>query len=238
MTPETDFRNLTDEQRFDLLEHPEAWPEDPVIQAELVELLELHLALGAPSVHGELLGSEPAPVAWWQKASRSGWLAAAVAVLALLPAGFAYRRVNTLKTQAQNRSHLEVEAQRRAQDRLWADFFIQTSMVIRDFQQNPKACAAKREDRSEEREAATVPGSLDGAEERAAGLVFPGRGCRGRDRPHQLRTQESGHRRRGGRRRRRSDRTIVCAQPPRDDGHSDQVSTPGHSPVARQVSNA
>lgn len=156
MTSETDFRTLTDEQRFDLLEHPEAWPDDPALQAELAELLELHLALSAHGAQGGLSGAEPQPLAWWRQASRSGWLAAAVAVLALLPAGFAYRRVNTLKAQAQNRSHLEATAQRRAQDRLWADFFIQTSMVIRDFQQNPKACAAKREDRSEEREAAIL----------------------------------------------------------------------------------
>lgn len=153
MTSETDFRNLTDEQRFDLLDHPEAWPDDPVVQAELAELLELHLALGA---HGEALQAEVPVVAWWQRASRSGWLAAAVAVLALLPGGFAIQRVNTLRAQAQDRSRLEEAAQRRAQDRLWGDFFTQTSMVIRDFQQNPKACAANREDRSEEREAAVL----------------------------------------------------------------------------------
>lgn len=151
MTPETDFPNLTDEQRFELLEHPEAWPEDPALQAELAELLELHLALGA---HGEQLQDRAPARTWWQNATRSGWLAAAVAVLALLPGGFAVSRVKSLRAQAQERAKLETAADRRAQDRLWADFFSQTAMVIKDFQQNPKACAANREDRSEEREAA------------------------------------------------------------------------------------
>lgn len=151
MTSETEFHNLTDEQRFELLDHPEAWPEDPAIQAELAELLELSLALGA---HGHELRTAPPAVAWWRRASRSGWLAAAVAILALLPGGFAIQRVNALKAQARHRTHLEEGARHRAQGRAWADFFTQTAMVIRDFQQNPKACAAEREDRSEEREAA------------------------------------------------------------------------------------
>ena len=153
MTSETEFRNLTDEQRFELLDHPELWPDDPAVQAELAELLELSLALGA---HGDELRTETPNIAWWQRASRSGWLAAAVAVLALLPGGFALQRVNALKAQARQRTHLEEAAQRRAQDRAWADFFSQTAMVIRDFQQNPKACAVQREDRSEEREAAVL----------------------------------------------------------------------------------
>lgn len=153
MTSETDFRNLTDEQRFELLEHPEAWPDDPALQAELAELLELHLALGA---HGDQLRTEVLVTARWQLASRPTWLAAAVAVLALLPAGYAYQRVNSIRTQASHRSHLEADAQRRTQERLWADFFTQTSMVIKDFQQNPKACATRSEDRSEEREAAIL----------------------------------------------------------------------------------
>ena len=44
---------LLDEARgFELLEQPELWPEDPARQAELAELLELHLALGS---HGPAL---------------------------------------------------------------------------------------------------------------------------------------------------------------------------------------
>lgn len=159
MTPETDFRTLTDAQRFELLEHPERWPEDPALQAELAELLELHLALGA---HGEGLQPELAPVArpWWQRATRGTWLAAAAAVLALLPGLYAVKRLGTLRQEAQDQAklqeRLEAQARRRTQDRLWADFFLQTSMVIQDFQQNPKVCSVTREDRKEEREQAVL----------------------------------------------------------------------------------
>ena len=153
MTSETDFRTLTDEQRFELLEHPERWPEDPNLQAELAELLELHLALGS---HGSELVPEWAPAAlpWWKRASKSAWLAAAVAVMALLPGIYTVKRMETLRTQARTQAPLDLQAQRRTQERLWADFFTQTSMVIQDFQQNPKVCSAKKEDRTEEREAA------------------------------------------------------------------------------------
>lgn len=155
MTAETDFKHLDDAQRFELLEHPEAWPEDPALQAELAELLELHLALGS---HGAELAPEwaPAPTSWWRRASRSGWLAAAVVVLALFPGIYTVRRMERGSAQSRDRAHFDQLAQRRTQDRLWADFFIQTSAVIRDFQQNPKVCKADREDRNGERESAVL----------------------------------------------------------------------------------
>lgn len=155
MTSETEYRALTDEQRFELLEHPELWPEDPSIQAELAELLELHLALGS---HGSALAPElaPATAPWWRRSGNAGWLAAAAAVMALVPGIYAVQRLTPGRSQATAQATLDAKARRRTQERNWADFFLQTSMVIQDFQQNPKVCSVKREDRTEEREAALV----------------------------------------------------------------------------------
>ena len=47
MTPDRDPQTRADAERFDLLEHPERWPEDAASQARLAEILELHLALQA-----------------------------------------------------------------------------------------------------------------------------------------------------------------------------------------------
>ena len=59
MTPDRDPQTRADAERFDLLEHPERWPEDAASQARLAELLELHLALQA---HGpELANATPTP---------------------------------------------------------------------------------------------------------------------------------------------------------------------------------
>ncbi len=47
MKPERDPQIQVDAERFDLLERPEHWPDDPAVQRQLAELLELHLALKA-----------------------------------------------------------------------------------------------------------------------------------------------------------------------------------------------
>jgi hypothetical protein len=141
-----------DEARlFDLLEQPEAWPEDPVLQAELAQLLELHLALGA---HGPALaeGLAPAPRARWT----TSWSLAAAAVLlvALIPAAFTVLRLQTLRTQAQDTVRLEQLAQKRTQDRAWIAFFQQSTTLLKDFEQNPALCKKGEEDRRQEREMA------------------------------------------------------------------------------------
>jgi hypothetical protein len=139
-----------DAARFDLLERPEAWPEDPAAQAELAQLLELSLALRA---HGEALAPAIQPARRWN----SPWVAAAaVALLALLPGGFVLHRIGDLQTQAQNRARLDSEAQKRAQVRLWSDFFQQTSALLKDFDRRPPVCSTDKEDRSNERLAAVA----------------------------------------------------------------------------------
>ncbi len=143
-----------DEARlFDLLEQPEHWPEDPAIQAELVGLLELHLALGT---HGPALAKDlaPAPRARWT----TSWSLAAAAVLlvALVPAAYTVRRLQTLRVQAQDTVRLEQLARKRTQDRAWIAFFQQSTMLLQDFEQNPALCKKGEEDRRQERDMALV----------------------------------------------------------------------------------
>jgi hypothetical protein len=142
---------LDEARLFDLLEQPEAWPEDPVLQAELARLLELHLALGA---HGPALAEDlaPAPRARWT----TSWSLAAAAVLlvALIPAAFTVKRLQTLRTLAQDTVRLEQLAQKRTQDRAWIAFFQQSTTLLKDFEQNPTLCKKGEEDRRQEREMA------------------------------------------------------------------------------------
>lgn len=143
MNPET--RIPTDAERFELLEHPELWPEDPAAQAELAELLELHLALQA---HGKELGASPqAPRA--VHPLRSSWfLAAAATLLAVTPTVYALQRGSMLRHQT---ARIEASARHRAQTRLWAGFFEQSSELIQRFEKNPPLCNKDHEDRNEER---------------------------------------------------------------------------------------
>jgi len=141
-----------DEARlFDLLEQPERWPEDPAAQAELAGLLELHLALGC---HGLELAEDlaPAPRPRWS----GSWALAAAAVLlvALIPAAYTVQHLQTLKALAQDTARLEQLAQKRTQDRAWIAFFRQSTTLIQDFEQNPALCKKGEEDRHQEREMA------------------------------------------------------------------------------------
>lgn len=146
MNPETPIP--TDAERFELLEHPELWPEDPAAQAELAELLELHLALQA---HGTDLGDSlqaPRKV----RSLRSSWfLAAAATLLAVAPTVYALQHGRMLQRQARDTARIEASAQHRAQNRHWAAFFEQSSELIQRFEKNPPLCDKDHEDRSEER---------------------------------------------------------------------------------------
>lgn len=142
---------MDEARRFDLLEQPELWPEDPAAQAELAELLELHLALGC---HGPALAEELAAPAkpFWSGA----WTLAAAALLlvALVPAAFSYQRTQSLRAQARDTARLEMLAQKRTQDRAWIAFFRQSTTLLQDFEQNPTLCKKGEEDRRQEREMA------------------------------------------------------------------------------------
>ncbi len=154
MKPELNPKELrdaaSDAAAFDALMHPEAWPEDPAAQGELAELLELHLALRS---HGSALGLELNANPKSHILAGSWWLAAAAAAV-LLPSLYAVRQVQTLRRQSRNIARIDQEASKRAQDRLWAGFFQQTSDLLKDFEKHPELCSKDKENREREREAA------------------------------------------------------------------------------------
>jgi hypothetical protein len=143
-----------DAGRFECLERPELWPEDPTVQAELADLLELHLALVALGSQGPALAAElaPAPRPRWT----GSWTLAAAAILlvALVPAAFTIQRTRTLRALARDTARLEQLAQKRTQDRAWIAFFRQSTTLLQDFEQNPTLCKKGEEDRRQEREMA------------------------------------------------------------------------------------
>lgn len=142
-----EYLQLNDTQKFELLERPEDWPEDPAAQTELARLLELHLAL---SGHAPQLAEALRP----RRASFAPWLlAAAAALVVVVPTLYVFQHDRALHAAVRE---IDREAQRRAQDRLWSGFFTQSSGLIQDFQKNPRICGSRNEDRSAERETATV----------------------------------------------------------------------------------
>jgi hypothetical protein len=74
--------------------------------------------------------------------------------VALVPAGFAVQRIQSIRAQAQDASRLEHLAQKRTQDRAWIAFFRQSSELLKDFEQNPALCRPGEEDHRQERELA------------------------------------------------------------------------------------
>lgn len=150
MTPALDPTRLDDAQSFELLEQPELWPDDPVAQRELAELLELHLALAAHIA--EMTPDLALPAPSW---IRSWGLAAAAALLmAGIPSAYIVQHTRHLRALAQDTARLEQVAQRRTQDRAWIAFFQQSSTLLQDFEQNPTLCRKGEEDRHQERDMA------------------------------------------------------------------------------------
>ena len=152
MKPAPEFLPMTDEQRFDLLMHPEAWPEDPAAQAELAQLLELHLALEA---HGPAL-AEPLQERTLVSRFRRPVFMAAAAALAVVPSLYAAFRIQQMRSQARDQARIQAVALRRGQDRLWAGFFQQSLALLKDFQNQPPLCNTDQEDRTQEREMAAA----------------------------------------------------------------------------------
>jgi hypothetical protein len=149
-TQNLDAQTLKDVRLLELLEHPEHWPEDPALQAELAGLLELHLAMSA---HGEALAPSLAPRRSWGGA----WLPAAAAVLMILgPSAYAIHRMNDLRAQAADRERIDQTALKRAQDRAWGAFFDQAAGLVHEFEKQPPSCTRGEEDRRLERETAVA----------------------------------------------------------------------------------
>jgi hypothetical protein len=147
MKPELDSKTIQDATAFDLLMQPEAWPDDPAAQGEFAELLELHLALQS---HKNSLNLELKT----RQTAGSWWLAAAAAAAVLLPSLYTIKHVQTLKEQSRNIARIDQVAGKRAQDRLWAGFFQQTSDLLKNFEKHPELCSRDKENRQREREAA------------------------------------------------------------------------------------
>lgn len=148
MNPELETRLKSDAASFELLEHPEQWPEDPAVQAELAELLELHLALQA---HGADLQPALRPHSGLSRLRSSWFLAAAAALMAIVPSVYAFQHGRSVQRQSAARARIEASAQERGQGRLWAAFFQQSSDLLKRFDQNPPVCDSNGEDRNEER---------------------------------------------------------------------------------------
>ena len=86
MNPESELRDLSNERAFEILEHPELWPDDPAVQAELAALLELHLALQSEGVAEAVLEGAPRPR---PLIHRFPWLmSAAAAILVAIPLAY------------------------------------------------------------------------------------------------------------------------------------------------------
>jgi hypothetical protein len=154
MKPARDIPLYSEQELFELLDRPENWPDDPAIQAQLADLLELHLALRAHA--SELQGA--LQVTPRLRVFQSAWMmAAAATLLALVPGIYAVQHTRHLKALAQDRARIEEVAQRRGQERLWAAFFQQSSDLLTKFEKAPLLCNQKdREDRNPERELAVT----------------------------------------------------------------------------------
>jgi len=148
MNPETETRQKSDAERFELLEHPELWPEDPATQAELADLLELHLALQA---HAPELQAALRPGSTLLRLRSQWFLAAAAAFMAVVPTLYVLQHARYLGRQAGDRARIEASAQQRGQARLWGAFFQQSSELLKRFDQSPPVCDKDHEDRNEER---------------------------------------------------------------------------------------
>lgn len=148
MTPVTDPNILSESELFDLIERPEAWPEDPAIQARLAEILEMHLALLA---HRSQLEEAVRPRTTVRQLQSSWLMAAAAVMMAVVPSLYALYRFQNIRQVRQDQARIESLAQRRGQTRLWAAFFQQSSDLIQNFQNKPLQCSEDREDRSGER---------------------------------------------------------------------------------------
>ena len=136
---------------FDLLENPQNWPDDPAIQSELAELLEIHLAMRA---HADDL--EPALT--HAKSSRrvaKGWMLLAAAVmLAVLPAAYAVNRTREARRMQARGAVLEAKMQERLQAEFWSDFFEGSLDLLKRVRTSARFCDPTHEDRSEEIEQA------------------------------------------------------------------------------------
>lgn len=142
---------INDSAAFDVLESPQMWPDDPILQGEFAELLEIHLALQA---HADDLDAALVGPKGFRRFV-SGWLMAVAAIaIAVLPATIAIARWRDTKRMQARGAVVEVEIQKRLQAKLWSDFLIDSLDLLRQVKIPAKYCDPTHEDRSFEVEQA------------------------------------------------------------------------------------
>ena len=145
------WSRLDDAIGFDLLENPQNWPDTPAIQAELAELLEIHLAMKA---HADDLASAIAPTKGFKRFVSRWMLPAAAIMLAVLPTLYAVSSIREMRRMRARGAVLEVQLQKRLTARLWSDFFNGSLDLLEQVKTPAGFCDPKREDRSVEVEQA------------------------------------------------------------------------------------
>jgi|GEM_PF-375426 len=122
---------------FELLENPENWPDDPAIQAELAEILEIHLAMQAHS-------DDIAPALTRMKKMKrivTAWILSAAAIMfAVLPAVYTVSRTREARRMQARGAALEVKLQEHLQVKLWSDFFEGSLDLLKRVKSPTKFC--------------------------------------------------------------------------------------------------
>ena len=142
---------IDDALAFDLLENPQNWPDDPKIQSELAELLEIHLAMRA---HADDLEPALTNVKISKRIATAWMLSAAAILLAVLPAAYVVSRTREARRMQANGAALAAVLQERIQAEFWSDFFEGSLDLLKRVKMSARYCDPAHEDRSEEVEQA------------------------------------------------------------------------------------
>jgi hypothetical protein len=142
---------IDDALAFDLLENPQNWPDDPKLQAELAEILEIHLTMCA---HADDVESALVPVKGFRRFAATWLLPAAALLVAVMPATYAILHVRETRQMQARGAELEVQLHKRVSAELWSAFFGDSLELLKQVQSPAKYCAPSREDRSGEVEQA------------------------------------------------------------------------------------
>jgi len=122
---------------FDLIENPQNWPDDPAIQAELAELLEIHLAMQA---HADEVADALNPTKGFRRFVGRWILPAAAILLAILPTLYAVSNIQETRRMRARGAVLETEIQKRLSTKLWYDFFSGSLDLLEQVKTPAKFC--------------------------------------------------------------------------------------------------
>jgi len=133
-----------DAMAFDLLENPEIWPDDPSMQAELAEILEIHLAMQA---HADDISPALTRMKKSKRLATMWILSAAAIMLAVLPAAYAVSRTREARRMQARGAVLEVKLQEHLQVKLWSDYFEGSLDLLKRVKSPTRYCDPARIDR-------------------------------------------------------------------------------------------